>query len=140
MAVTKKIKHLEHRLGDSLKSGFDRIWRPAAALFGHTPPANANEQNEQVILRVDLPGVEKKDLELQVEEGILTLRAQRRYSSEKQEEGYYHCESYFGTLERSFLLPESADTDRIEAKLDNGVLFITIPYDESKRPRAISVQ
>ncbi len=139
MVLTDTLKKWEHRLEGGLKSGLERIWRPAAALFGHTPPANANEASEAITLRIDLPGVEKEDLELQVEGGHLILKAHRHHSSEKSEQGYYHCESYFGVLERSFLLPESADCDRISAKLDNGVLTITIPYDEAKRPRAIKV-
>ncbi|MGE4295936.1 MAG: Hsp20/alpha crystallin family protein [Campylobacterales bacterium] len=140
MTLTHTLKNWEHRLEDSLKSGWQQIKRPALALFGHTPPANTDQDSDSFTIRVDLPGVEKRDLFLSVEGGHLVLRAQRRYENEKEEAGYYHKESYFGALERVFALPDEVDAEKIDARLENGVLTIKAPFSPDKLPRKISIR
>lgn len=139
MSLTDTLKTWEHRLEDSLKSGWQQVKRPALALFGHTPPANTDQDGECFTIRVDLPGVEKGDLSLSVEGNHLVLKAQRRYENEKEEAGYYHKESYFGALERAFLLPDEVDAEKIDARLENGVLTIKAPFSPDKLPRKISI-
>ena len=76
---------------------------------------------------VDLPGVKKEDIKVDINKGILTISGERKVKDEIKEEDYYKVETYFGKFSRSFTLPDNADIENIEASSDNGVLEVIIP-------------
>lgn len=105
------------------------------------PSVDVHEESDRYVLRADLPGVDPKDIEITAEEGVLTLRGERR--SEKRAEGhngYERLERVTGTFVRRFTLPETAQTDAIKAKQNNGVLEIIIPKQPQVQPRRIAVE
>ena len=106
-------------------------WRPAVDI--------KEEQNQFVIL-ADIPGVDPKDIDITMENGVLSIKGER--SSEKTEErdGFKRVERARGTFYRRFSLPDSADAEHIEAKGKNGVLEIVLPKHEKVQPRKISVK
>jgi len=91
------------------------------------PTVNTRESENGYHVDVDLPGVKKEDIKVDLNKGILTISGERKTKEEINQEDFYKIETYFGKFSRSFTLPDSADIENIEAKSDNGVLEIFIP-------------
>ena len=91
------------------------------------PTVNTREGEFAYHVDVDLPGVKKEDIKVDLNKGILTISGERKTKEEVKQEDYYKIETYFGKFSRSFTLPDNVDIENIEAKSDNGVLEIVIP-------------
>ncbi len=105
-------------------------WRPAVDI---------KEEQDRYIIRADLPGIEAKDIEITMENGVLTLKGERASEKTEEREGYRRIERARGTFYRRFSLPDTADADKIEAKSKDGVLEIVLPKHRKVQPRRISV-
>lgn len=106
-------------------------WRPAVDI---------REENDRYVIMADLPGVDPKDIEITMEQGVLTIKGERASDKEEAHEGYKRVERVRGTFYRRFSLPDSADAEHIEAHGKNGVLEIVLPKLEKVQPRKISVK
>ncbi|GAB6074845.1 Hsp20/alpha crystallin family protein [Nautilia lithotrophica] len=122
----KELQDIERRIGAVLSSN-----RPVQKVESFTPAVNEKVDEKGYYLEIDLPGVEKENIEISVNEGILTISGERKLERKEEKENYTRIESFFGRFERSFKLPADADADNIEAKYENGVLKLFIP----KRPK-----
>ena len=91
------------------------------------PTVNTREGEFAYHVDVDLPGVKKEDIKIDLNKGVLTISGERKTKEEVKQEDYYKIETYFGKFSRSFTLPDNVDIENIEAKSDNGVLEIVIP-------------
>jgi len=91
------------------------------------PVVNTREDEKAYHIEIDLPGVNKEDIHVDISDGLLTISGERKYKEEVKENDYYKIESSFGKFERSFKLPEDIDIENIDAKSENGVLEVTIP-------------
>jgi HSP20 family protein len=111
-----------------------------AAVTQWRPTANVAETDAEYLVKAELPGVEKKDVEVKVEEGVLTIRGERRYDKEHDSETQHRVESFYGSFARSFTVPADVDVARIQAESKDGVLTIHLPKAEQKKPKAIDVQ
>ena len=111
--------------------------RPASAF---SPAFEVKETNESFVLKADLPGVEEKDLDIAVHNGVLTVSGSRGSEERKEGESYVLYERQYGSFSRSFALPEMADGERIEAALTNGVLTLTIAKRAEAKPRKIAIK
>ncbi len=111
--------------------------RPASAF---APAFEVKETNDAFVLRADLPGVTEADLDIAVHNNVLTVAGGRQAEERKEGESYALYERQFGSFSRSFSLPDQADGDRIEAKLDRGVLTLTIGKKAEAKPRKIALK
>jgi len=102
-------------------------------------PMDVIETGDALKLKAALPGVDPNDISVQVEDNVLTLSAQRRFEEKVEEGKYYWVEQQYGTFSRSLTLPQSADTERIEAHYHNGILELTVPKRETAKPRKIQL-
>jgi HSP20 family protein len=128
------------RLQDEVNRLFDdRVYR-AGESVGWTPACDIYEDEESVTLRFELAGVEAKDVDVRFENGVLTVRGERKLEKEDQREKYHRVERSYGTFTRSFTLPGTLDPERIKAEAKNGVLAITLPKKAEAKPRAIQVK
>ena len=91
------------------------------------PTVNTREGEFAYHVDVDLPGVKKEDIKVDLNKGVLTISGERKTKDEVKQEDYYKIETYFGKFSRSFTLPDNVDIENIEAKSDNGVLEVVIP-------------
>lgn len=107
------------------------VWSPAVDL---------KEEPDKFVLKADLPGVDPKDIEVTMEDGVLTIKGERRFESEQERQGYKRIERAYGTFYRRFALPDTAEADKIEARSENGVLHVVIPKHERAQPRQITVK
>jgi HSP20 family protein len=105
-------------------------WAPAVDIYEH-------EGN--LVLKAELPGIEHKDVDVRVENNVLTLRGERKFDSEVKREEYHRVERAYGTFSRSFTLPNAVDTDKIKAEFKDGVLRVTLPQREEAKPKQISI-
>jgi HSP20 family protein len=104
------------------------------------PAVDIKEEDGAYVLHADLPGVDAKDIELHMENGVLTLRGERKSEITEKKGNYQRIERVTGSFYRRFTLPDTADAENISAKSVNGVLEVRIPKQEKVRPRRITVQ
>jgi len=105
-----------------------------------TPAVDIKEEEKRFVLYADLPGIDPKDIEVTMDQGVLTIKGERPFAEEGDRTGYKRVERAYGAFYRRFSLPDTADADRIQATGKNGVLEISIPKHERVQPRKISVQ
>jgi HSP20 family protein len=111
--------------------------RPATAF---APAFEVKETTDSFILKADLPGVAEADLDINVHNNILTVSGTRSAEERKEGESYALYERQFGSFSRSFSLPDMADGERVEAKLDQGVLTLTVAKKAEAKPRKIALK
>jgi HSP20 family protein len=116
--------------GTSPGNGGARRWSPAMDLL---------ETDEHFVLRADLPGMTQSDVNIELEDNILTVSGERKSEHEEKREGFYRVERAFGTFARSLTLPKGIDGDRVSAEFNNGVLEVRIPKPEQRKPRKITI-
>ncbi|WP_028080664.1 Hsp20/alpha crystallin family protein [Solimonas soli] len=105
-----------------------------------TPAVDIQEQPTEFVVRADLPGIEPKDIEVTMQQGMLTISGKRESEKKEEKNGYLRTERSYGEFFRRLALPDSADADNIAAKTDKGVLEIHIPKREATKARRIEVK
>jgi len=103
------------------------------------PSIDVAETDKDFKMKAELPGMDKGDLKLEVRDGLLILKGERKREDKVEKNGYYHKEMLYGSFERSFRLPEHADAEKITADLKKGVLDITIPKTEKTEPKKVEI-
>ena len=107
-----------------------RRWIPAMDLV---------ESEDTFVLRADLPGLSEDDVNIELEENVLTISGERKTEHEQRKDGYYRVERASGAFSRSLTLPEGVDPERVEASFDRGVLEVRIPKPEQRKPRKVTI-
>ena len=107
--------------------------------FTWAPAVEVKELPDKFVLRVDLPGIRKEDLKLEVSDNILTISGERKEEKEEKEAQYYRREIVYGSFHRSIQLPPNVDPEKITAKLENGVLTVEIPKTEKAKAKEIPI-
>lgn len=103
------------------------------------PAVDIREEPGQFVLIADIPGVDPKDIEITMENSVLTIKGERQQEHQTDRQGYKRIERVYGAFYRRFSLPDSADAERISARGEHGVLTVTIPKKEKAQPRRITV-
>ncbi len=114
---------------------FDDVFRDVAPAFntGFNPNAmrvNIAEDEKNIYIEAELAGLKKEDVKVTIEDGVLTIRGERKQETEEKKKNYHRVERVFGSFSRSFTLGENIDKDNIEAKYEDGVLHLTLPKVE----------
>lgn len=104
------------------------------------PAVDIKEETERFLIHADIPGVDPKDIEVHMENGVLTIQGQREKETKEEREGFKRIERARGSFLRRFTLPDTADSEKITAKCNNGVLEVSIPKHNKVQPRKITVE
>ena len=104
-----------------------------------TPAVDIKEEDGRFVLKADIPGVEAKDIDVTMDDGVLTIKGERRHESEQDTNGYKRVERSYGSFYRRFSLPDTANAEGITAQGKDGVLEVSIPKQEKAQPRKITV-
>jgi HSP20 family protein len=117
-------------------NGTGRPWMPAVDIW---------ENEGELVVKADIPDVKFEDIHVDLENGTLTLRGERKFekaaeTGEQAKGGYHRVERAYGAFERSFTVPETVDSEHVKADYKNGVLTVTLPKKESAKPRKINVE
>ena len=118
---------------------FDTLFQPVNSSQRWAPAMDLVEADDHFVLKADLPGLGDDDVNIEVQDGTLTISGERKSETEKREKGWYRVERSFGRFSRSLSLPEGVDADKIEASFDKGVLEVRIPKPEERKPRRIEI-
>jgi HSP20 family protein len=130
---------------DSLQSEVNRVFDAFFGTAGGTrsrrwvPAMDLVETEDHLVLRADLPGLSRDDVELEIKDGVLTVSGERRADREEKSEGYYRVERAFGRFSRSLTLPDGIDADSVAAEFDDGVLEVRIPKPEQRKPHRVAI-
>ena len=108
-----------------------RPWSPAVDIF---------DTDNDLVLKADLPDVTLNDIDIQLENGTLTLKGERKFEKNENSKGFHRIERSYGAFVRLFSVPDSVDSENVHAAYNNGVLTVTLPKKEKARPKAIKVQ
>ncbi len=108
-----------------------RPWSPAVDIY---------ETENELVLKADVPDVDAKNVAIQIQNGTLTLKGERKFEQEKNGKGFHRIERSYGSFVRAFSLPETVDAENVKADYRNGVLTVTIAKKEVAKPRTINVE
>ena len=118
---------LSSRMDDDTGMG---LWNPAVDLY---------EKDDHFVIKAELPGVDKKDISIDLNDRVLTLYGERSYENEVKEENYYRKERSYGKFQRAFTLPADVDSDKIKAEFQDGLLQIEVPKPEQQKPKQVTI-
>ncbi len=104
------------------------------------PPVDIVEKENEYQVHIELPGVDKSDVKINVANSVLTIKGEKKTESEENNKNYHRTERCYGSFQRSFTLPTSVKADKIEATYNNGVLMIVLPKVEEAKPKEIEVK
>ena len=135
-----------HRNLSSLQGQFSRVFESSfpsqgdeSALTTWTPLVDIYETEHELVVKADLPDVKPEELDIRVENNILTIRGERKFEKKVEEGNYLRVERSYGSFRRSFALANTVNTEAIKAEYKNGVLTVRIPLREEAKPRQIKV-
>ncbi len=103
------------------------------------PPVDIYEDEHNITLKIEVPGMEQKDIDVRVENNTLTVRGERKFDKEEKEENFHRVERRYGSFYRAFTLPNTVDTDNVNAEYENGVLKIKLAKKAEAKPKQIKV-
>jgi HSP20 family protein len=138
------VRYEPYNLFDQFNSDLSRLLgttasRNLAAAGEWMPAVDIREEEDRYLLVADLPGVDRKDVEITVEEHVLTFKGERTTEKDESSEGYRRRERVHGEFLRQFTLPDTADTENIRATVTAGVLEIEVPKQQKLQPKKITV-
>jgi HSP20 family protein len=108
-----------------------QTWAPAVDIY---------ENDQNLVLKAELPGFDPKDVEVRVEDGTLYLKGERKFESDVKQENFHRIERSYGSFTRTFSLPSSITVDNVTAEFKNGLLTLTLPKKEEAKPKTIKIQ
>ena len=106
-------------------------WAPAVDIY---------ETKDNLVIKAEIPGIEKKDVSIEVKDNTLKLKGERKYEKDVKEENYHRMECSYGSFQRTFSLPATVDQEKISASFKNGMLEVTLPKKEEKKPKQIEIK
>ncbi len=118
---------LTRRMDDDTDMG---MWNPVVDLY---------EKDDHFVIKAELPGVDKKNISIDLKDRVLTLSGERSYENEVKEESYYRRERSYGKFQRAFTLPADVDSDKINAEFKDGLLQIEVPKPEQQKPKQVTI-
>lgn len=118
----------------------NRLFSDDATIRPWSPSVDILETENELILKADIPGVEMKDVDIQLENGTLQLKGERKFEKDEKNKGFHRMERVYGSFVRYFTVPDTVDSEHVRADYHSGVLTVTLPKKEIAKPKAIKVQ
>jgi HSP20 family protein len=126
-----EIDRLNRMFSELYNDAFSRAWVPPVDIY--------ETDGHEVVLKVELPEVKREDISVTFENGVLTLKGERKFEQETKRENFQRMERHYGSFSRSFTLPNTVDATRINASYKDGVLTVRLPQREEAKPKQIDV-
>ena len=115
-------------------------WDPFQEFVAWAPPVDIFETQDHLVIRAEVPGVRKEDMDVRIEDGVLTLHGERKQDTDVKEECVLRMERVHGAFTRRFSLPTTVDAARVAAVYKDGVLEVTVPKAESAKPKRVEIK
>jgi HSP20 family protein len=137
----RELEEMERRMEELSRWPFAPLgWRRRPAVErGWTPPIEMFEKEDEFIVKVELPGMKREEIDISVVGDTLTIKGERKAETEVKEEEYYCCERCYGSFLRSITLPAAVDTKNIEAVYENGILEVSLPKAPEVKPKKVEI-
>jgi len=136
----REFAQLQDRINRVFTNAYGRSDEGLMTSGNWVPPVDIFQNgDDEVVLKAELPDMTREDIDITVDNGTLTIRGEKKFSSEVKEEAFRRIERSYGTFSRSFSLPQTVDTGRVGAEYKNGVLTVRLPLREEAKPRQIKV-
>lgn len=137
----RELQNLEHEMNRLFRRQFAGAARPEEALTASqfAPPVDVYEDDSKLSIKMDVPGIDTKDLDIRVDGNLLTVSGERKFETEEKKENFRRVEREYGSFSRSFTLPASADPEKISANCENGTLRIDIAKRADSRTKQIKI-
>ena len=137
----KDMTTLQNRINRMFDDPFFRTGRMVddASLGMWNPVVDLYEKDDKFVIKAELPGVEKKDIRIDLKDRVLTLSGERSHDNEVKEENYYRRERSYGKFQRAFTLPADVDSDKIKAEFKEGVLQVEVPKPEEIKATQVTI-
>jgi HSP20 family protein len=135
----RELDTLQDRMNRMFDESLFRL-RPTRGEALWSPSVDIYEDNNHIVVRAELPDMNEKDVDVSIENNMLTLKGEKKLEREEKKDNYHLIESSWGSFSRSFNLPSTVDADKAEAKFEKGVLRISLPKKEEAKPKQIKVK
>jgi HSP20 family protein len=129
---------MSNRLNRTIDDPF--IQRPEASFGAWAPPVDIFERQDHLVIRAEVPGIQKDDMDVRIENGVLTLHGERREEKEVKDVSTHLMERVYGSFTRSFSLPTTVDATKVTAVYKDGVLEVTVPKIETAKPKQVEIK
>jgi len=128
----------------SLRNRMERVFaqlnQDEGPLADWSPASDVIETKDEILIKAEIPGIEPKDVDIEIENGVLTIKGERKAEKDLEEKGYRRVERAYGTFLRTFTLPPNVMVEKIAATFTNGLLEVHLPKKEEAKPRTIKVE
>jgi len=129
----------------TLRNRMDRLWSRVstegeATMADWSPTSDVIETKDEIVIKAELPGIDGKNVDVEIEAGVLTIKGERNVEKETEEKGYRRLERSYGSFLRSFTLPVNVESEKITASFANGLLEVHLPKKEGAKPRSIKIE
>jgi HSP20 family protein len=144
MAITRwdpfrDVLALQNRM-NSLFQEFNRSEGDALTTAAFVPPVDIYEDEHKIVLKLEVPGLKESDLDIQLENNVLTIRGERKFEKEEKEENFHRIERRYGSFYRSFTVPNTVNSESVKASYDAGVLKLELEKRPEAKPKQIKVE
>lgn len=130
----------EDFLGRRLRPFWSERWWPAAGMKITTPAVDLYEEKDDIVVKAELPGMEKDNIEVNLSGNRLTIKGEKKQEEEVKKEGYYRSERSYGSFVRTLELPREVQTDKVKAAFKNGILEVRLPKTEEAKKKETKVK
>jgi len=137
--ISNLSQRMDRMFEELMGRGMRRLAEDDRVRGSWSPAVNILEKKDAIVITADLPGLKAEDVDVTVDNGVLTIRGERRLEEASEGETYHRVERVYGVFERTFTLPNSVDVNTIDAKFRNGEMVVTLPKREESKPRAVKV-
>ena len=128
-----------NRVFRNVRSSQERSPEEYLVSSGFAPPVDVYEDEHNITLKIEVPGIDEKDIDVRIENSVLTVHGERKFEKEEKEENFHRLERQYGSFTRSFTLPSTVDPDQIRANYDKGILRISLAKKAEAKPKQIKV-
>jgi HSP20 family protein len=142
-AILDPFRNFEERMRRFLGEGFDpfsKFTQENWSLATWSPACDIYETSNELVVKAELPEVKKENVQVTIENNILTLRGERKFEAETKKEDYHRVERSYGEFTRSFALPSFVDASKVNAEFKDGLLRVTMPKREETKPKQVEVK
>ncbi|MGD0798973.1 MAG: Hsp20/alpha crystallin family protein [Acidobacteriaceae bacterium] len=131
---------LQNRLNSILNDFAQPEGEESLAMGSFIPPVDVYEDAQQLVLKLEVPGIKQEDLDVRLENQTLTIKGERKFEKDEKQENFHRIERRYGSFVRSFTLPETVDASAAKANYDAGVLTISLAKKEAAKPKQVKVE
>jgi HSP20 family protein len=135
----REFSTLQDRMNRLFRDSYSEGREESLSTGSFAPPVDVYEDEHSVTLKIEVPGIEEKDIDVRVENNTLTVHGERKFEKEEKEENFRRVERQYGSFTRSFTLPNTVDSENIEANYDKGVLKIRLAKKAEAKPKQIKI-